>query len=308
MSKNNKPTYDLKKNESAPLPLTEETEKELGDYVNEDGEVLMTEAEFKAKFELELKNKRVDNSATLNEELLSRAANEAIHDFLEFTISGCYYDSKKETIDFEGVKIKIPACDEENGIGSMHVRSRYAAKAIKQAVDKNGDPKYPKRIEKIRQVFIDDVVKTKGRLSFVGKDIKELSIDEMQDLATSKDLRFVPTPQSGMSKRDMLIRTYVAYADKVLMKTIKWQEDTFNFAKLPSIILDATSRSEDSGKISNEEMINMENNGKATNYGQRDNPEDRFTLEELKTIAESKNIRYSDDVEFKELYGTLFSA
>ena len=308
MAKNNKPTYDMTKNESAPLPLTEESEQELGDYVNEDGEKLMTEAEFKAKFELELKNKRVDNSATLNEELLNRAANEAIHDFLEFTISGCYYDSKKETIDFEGVKIKIPACDEDKGIGSMHVRGRYVIKALRQAVDKDGNPKYPKRIEKIRQVFVDDVVKVKGRLSFVGKDIKELSVDEMQDLATSKDLRFIPTPQSGMSKRDMLIRTYVAYADKVLEKTIKWQEENFNFAKLPSIILDATSRSEESGKITNEEMIDMERNSKPTSYGQRDNPEDRFTLEELKTIADSKNIRYANDVEFKDLYSALFSA
>lgn len=246
--------------------------------------------------------------AKVSKELLDKIENEGAHDLLEFTISGCYYDSKKETIDFEDIKIRIPACDEDKGVGSMHLRGRYIERAIRQVTDKNGDPKYPKRIEKVRQVFIDDSTLVKGKLSFVGKDIKELSVDEMQDLATSKDLRFIPTPNSGMSKRDMQIRAYAAYSDKVLRKPIKWMEEGFNFAKLPSIILNAETRTEESGKITNEEMIDMERNAKATNYGQRDNPESRFTIQELKTIADSKSITYADDVEFMELYTTLFSA
>lgn len=224
------------------------------------------------------------------------------HKFLEFTISGCYYNSRKETIDFEDVKGKIPYCDEENGVGSMHVRSRYAVKWIKEAVDSKGEKLYPERIEKIRQVFIDDVQPATGTLSFVGKNIKELSIDEMQELAVAKDLRFIPIPGKGLSKRDMLIRAYVAYAEKVLFKKIKWQEPDFNFSALPDIILDDKTRVEEGGKISNDEMIEREMSSKRT-----DSPKARFTIEELKTIADSKNISYSDDVEFSDLYNTLFS-
>ena len=234
-------------------------------------------------------------------------AKKDLHDFLEFTVSGCYYDSKKETVDFENIKICIPDCDEEEGVGSMHLRGRYVTKALKAAVDKKGNPKYPTRVEKIRQVHVDDVQPTKGTLSFLGKDIKELNIDEMQDLATSKDLRFIPLPGSGLSKRDMSIRTYVAYSDKILGKKIEYQEEGFNFAKLPSIILDSAGRSETSGKISNEEMIQQEQAAPPTDYGQRDNPKDRFTLDELKSIAATKDIRHGDDVKFDELYNVLFS-
>ncbi len=280
------------------------------EYVNESGETLMTEADFRAKLESEqaASKSAEDFSKMSKEEVVDEVSKEAIHDFLEFTVSGCYYDSKKETVDFENIKVLVPGCDEENGVGSMHVRGRYVVKALKAVLDKNGDQKYPKRVEKMRQVFIDDCVPAKGWLSFVGKDIKELSIDEMQDLATSKDLRFIPLPNSGLSKRDMLIRTYVAYSDKVLEKTIKFQEEEFNYARLPSIILDSASRTEQSGKITNEEIIEREQAAPPIAYGERDKPENRFTLEELRTIADSKNIRYAPDTEFKELYNTLFSA
>ena len=201
-----------------------------------------------------------------------------------------------------------PGCDEENGVGSMHLRSRYVERALKKVLDEKGELKYPQRIEKIRQIFVDDCVPTKGWLSFVGKDIKELSIDEMQDLATSKDLRFIPLPNAGLSKRDMLIRTYVAYSDKVLGKTIKHQEANFNYAKLPSIELNARPRIETSKKITNEEIIKREQEAQTTEYGEKDNPKNRFTIEELKAVADSKNIRYDNGVEFADLYRVLFSS
>lgn len=229
--------------------------------------------------------------------------------YLEFTISGAYYNSRKETVDFENVKGRIPFCDEESGIGSMHVRDRFAAKWIKEALNEDGEPKYP-RIEKLRQVHIDDVREVTGTLPFVGKDIKELSIDEMQELAVAKDLRFIPLPNSGMSKRDMLIRAYVAYSDKVLKKKVEWQKEEFNFMQLPSIILDSVSRREQSGKISNDEMINIERDKMAqpTELGAKDNPKERFSLEELKTLADEKNISYPENVEFDDLYSVLFSS
>ncbi len=231
--------------------------------------------------------------------------------FLEFTITGNYHNSKKEIVDFQDVVGKIPFCDEEeNQIGSMHVRGRYAEKWVREAVNKDGTKKYPERIHKMRQVFIDDVKLTTGKLSYVGKDIKELSIDEMQELAVAKDLRGVPLPNSGMSKRDMLIRTYVAYADRVLLKKIKYQEEGFNFAKLPSIILDGKSRKETSKKLTNEEVIAREQQPTLTGLGEKDDPRKRFSLDELKEIAGQKGLVYDTDKEgealFDDLYKELF--
>lgn len=232
-----------------------------------------------------------------------------IHRFLEFTISGTYYNSKKELIDFDKVVGKIPFCDEENGVGSMHVRDRFAAKWVKEAMNRDGEPKYPDRIDRMHQIFIDDVQETTGTLSFVGKNIKDLSIDEMQDLAVAKDIRFIPLPKAGMSKRDMLIRTYVGYAEKVLKKTIKYQEESFNFAKLPDLILDGQGRKEISQKLSNEEMIDLEaDKMKApVGLGERDNPKARFSKEELCQILDGKKISYDPSSSFDDLYQKAFS-
>lgn len=226
--------------------------------------------------------------------------------FLEFTISGSYYNSKKETVDFDGVKGRIPFCDEDNGVGSMHVRGRFAARWIKDAVKADGTQKYPERLEKLRQVFVDDVQPVSGKLSFVGKDIKELSIEEMQELAVAKDLRFIPLPNSGMSKRDMLIRTYVAYSEKVLLKKIKYQEENFNFAKLPSIILTADLRQEKAQKITNDEVIELEGRPTKSAYGEKDNPKARFSMEELLQIAEQKSLDVVEGATFEDLYAMCF--
>lgn len=227
---------------------------------------------------------------------------------LKFTVSGSYYNAKKEVINFDNVQGVIPFCDEDNGVGSMHVRDRYIATWIKNAVNEKGEKLYPEHVHKMHQTFIDNVEEVTGKLSFVGKNIKELTVDEMQDLATSKDLRFIPLPNSGLSKRDMLIRTYVAYSEKILRRKIKYQEEGFNFAKLNDITLDANTRFDISKKLTNEEMIEMEQNGgKPTAYGEKDDPRKRFTMEELLAIADQKDLDVPENASFNDLYDMIFS-
>lgn len=290
------------KNKGAP---TKETDI-INGYIGEDGEVLMTEAEAREKLEAEIRKELEAKLKKENVKESTKKPEEGNDDFLEFVVSGCYYDSRKETIDFDGLVVKVPANTED--IAEMHVRSRYVIKAIKEAKHANGEPRYPNRVEKVRQVHVDDVRPCKGRYTFVGKNIKELDMVELQDLATRKDLRFIPLPNSGMSRRDMLIRAYVAFSAKVFKKDIKWQDEKFNFAKLPEIIVDGRVRSEGEGKITNEEMIEQEQNAPATSYGEKDDPRKRFTLDELKTIANNKHIDYADNIDFTSLYNRLFSA
>lgn len=270
----------------------------------EEGEPLLTEAQFRAKFADELNPPDVEEDKGSPVEVVQVGTDR----FLLFTLSGCYYNFRKEKIDFDDVKVKIPYCDEENGVGSMHVRRRFAAKAVKDEKNPDGTPKYPDRIERMCQVYIDDIEETTGALSFVGKDIKTLDIYEMQELAVSKDIRFIPLPSSDFSKRDRLIRTYVGYSDKILKKKVKWQEEGFSFMNLPSIILDGSGRFETHEKITNEEMIAQEQQAPKTSLGERDDPKSRFTIEELKTLADSKGVEYPSDVEFSDLYKHLFAA
>jgi len=228
---------------------------------------------------------------------------EKTYPMLELTLSGSYRTADKDIIDFEGVKCLIPACDE--AIGIMHAQARYAYGAIKAKM--NGQkPAYPKRIEDIRQVFIDDVQPTQGPMSFVGKDIKELTFEELQDLATRKDLRTIPLPKelSGMDLREARVRAYVAYNDKILKgKPIKWGDESFNFAKLPSIIMDYSERAEGSKKVSNEEIIAQEQSSKSTDAAN----ESTMELEDLLALAKDKGINTAGKTA-KEIYNELYIA
>lgn len=226
---------------------------------------------------------------------------------LEFTISGSYVNSKNEIIDFENVSGLIPMCEEK--IGEMHVQDRYATMWVKEAKKENGEPKYPERVDRIRQVFVDDIQETTGPLSFVGKSIKELNVQELQDLATAKDLRPIPLPNSGMSLREMRASAYRAYEEKINKKKMKMEDVLEKFSKLPDIVLTSHGRTEDSEKVSNEEIIELEQRAsKPVAMGERDDPRNRFTIQELRTIADTKRIVYNEDTTFEELFSELFPA
>lgn len=218
----------------------------------------------------------------------------------EVTISGNYKTATKDIIEFQNVKGLMPFCEDE--IADMHCRARYASKWVKDTM-KDGEPAYPDRINKMREVFIDDkkVVETKGELSFVGKDIKELNMDQLQDLATAKDLRLIPVPKLG-DLRNSRVLAYVAYSDKILGKEIKHQLEGFNFFKLPSVLLDGESRSEGAQKITNEEIIEAEMKSTSTS----DDPRARFTLDELKKLAAEKKVSYHPSIGFDALYSKLY--
>lgn len=217
---------------------------------------------------------------------------------LEMTISGSYQDSKRETCDFEGVKVVLPATAEN--IAEMHMQSRYALRAIR--ADKRFEGK---SISRVRQCFTDDIKETEGKLSFVGKDIKEMSEEELQDLATAKDLRGIPLPksQSGMSLREMRTVAYAEYSEKVLgTDPVKWRDEGFNFAKLPPLVVDGVQRQEKAGKVSNEDIIAAEQRSTST----ADDPRTRFTLPELKKLADEKQIPYHPSIGFDTLYQKLY--
>jgi len=222
--------------------------------------------------------------------------------FYEFLCSGSYYNSGKDVIDFEGVKVLVPKTALEE-VAVMHMQSRYLPNALKS------DKRYTERVHKIRQIHVDDMKEVEGELSYVGKDLKELSDVELQDLATVLDLRRIPLParQSGMSLRDMRVIAYMTFADKIQGKVMKQEDVAAEFAKLPAIKLTADGRTEKAEKLTNEEIIAQEQKTTAT----EDDPRKRFTLKELKDLAKQKNVTYdgsmADDVLFDALYKKLYT-
>lgn len=218
---------------------------------------------------------------------------------LKATISGSYKTPQGDIIDFEDVSGVIPLVDEAHAF--MHIKSRYSDDWVRAAVA-DGKKLYTDRIEHMREVFMDEMKETEHDFSYVGKDIKHMTYDELQDLATAKDLRYIPLPkrQSGFSLREARVRAYIVYSEKVMNNVINENDEDFSFAELPSLIVDGGVRKEVSKKITNEEIINQEQNNAIGK------PKDNLTLEDLKDVADKKNIKYHWNIGFDKLYALLY--
>lgn len=239
---------------------------------------------------------------------------------LKVTVSGSYKTAGGDIVDFEDVSGVIPFVDEEHA--KMHVRGRYASEWVRSAEGETGKKIYPDRIEKMRQVFVDDMVEVNENFSYVGKDIKKMTYEELQDLATAKDLRAIPLPKkiSGVDIREMRQKAYLDYRAKVMndpidenrppveyadeVRNVEGGVDLiFNFSKVPELIVDGGTRVETSGKLSNDDIIEQEQKPMMNN----ETLKDTLTLEDLKKLADDKGIKYHWNVGFEKLYAILFN-
>lgn len=237
---------------------------------------------------------------------------------LKVTVSGSYKTGQGDIIDFEDLSGIIPFV--ENEYAAMHVRSRYASEWIRSEKDGNGEKVYPNRIEHMRLVHIDGVEEVDHDFSYVGKDIKKMSYEELQDLATAKDLRGIPLPRgiSEVDIREMRTKAYIEYSGKILNKfidennpppelsdkvTLPGGEEqlSLNFAKFPPLVVDGDIRKEMSQKVTNDEIIEYEMKPKV-------NDSSDLTLEDLKQIADSKNIQYHHRIGFDKLHSMVYGS
>lgn len=224
------------------------------------------------------------------------------------TISGSYRKAKKDVVDYSDISGFIPLVDEE--IAVQMARKRYAAMWVVTSGE------YKDRLESIREVHIDEMkpVLMKGKFSYVGKNIIDMNWEELQDFAVANDLRTVPLYKKGSIRNAQNI-AYAAYAKDVLgwkpkgnteLEKEKWKllcdskTLNFNIVKNPPIIATDTMRADNSQKISNDEMIEMEQKSA------RGSIKSTLTLSELQAIASSKNIPYEDGVDAETLYNLIY--
>ncbi len=207
------------------------------------------------------------------------------------TISGSYRAADYKYIDYSGVTGFIPYTQED--IAEMHIRGRYARMWIMQ------DGKFKDRLLDVRECYIDAMVECEHEFSFVGKDIREMTQEELQDLATAKDLRLIPLYKKG-SEREARTKAYAAYSEQVLKNIVKYQEEGFNLMKQPPIIVtDSAWRKDTTRKLTNDEVMDAE-----ANIGKAKSP---FSREELESLAKANNIKFhpgiSDDKLYERIYG-----
>lgn len=121
---------------------------------------------------------------------------------LKITISG-YYVSNSKRVDYEGVEVSIPECDE----------NRVLAEVVNRAVPKKfSTAKDPYTFR--GKCYIDKIKKDKTKPRFIGKSIKEFDWDAIQDLAIAYNLNAVPLFRST-SLMEARIKTYQEYCNVV---------------------------------------------------------------------------------------------
>jgi hypothetical protein len=212
---------------------------------------------------------------------------------LKVTISGDYRKSDKDVVDYQNVTGIIPFCP-ESMILSV-VRFRYATRWI-------ADAGYKEKVSSIKTCYVDEFEEVQADFSFVGKDIKQMTYEELQDLAVNKSLRDIPVYKQS-SLRETQLRAYVAYIERVLEKDCgylyqdKWishKDEGFNFAKLPELFVDANFVAPVVNKESTDDIISREGQGKPA------------TLDALKIVARNANIPIKGNLSYDQLYKRIY--
>lgn len=170
------------------------------------------------------------------------------------SISGTYRAADREYIDYDKIEGYIPFTDYDHA--EAMVRKRYALMWITK------DERYKKRVQTVREVYIDSIEEVEAEFSFVGKNILDLNYEELQDLATAKDLRAVPLYKKGGIRQAQTV-AYAHYSEKVLGVEVDYKEVGFNIAKEPPIFADAGAERHVIAPLTNEQVIDMEQ--KSTN-------------------------------------------
>lgn len=241
---------------------------------------------------------------------------------LKATISGSFKASDGEIESFDRVVGYLPALDDAKA--QQMIIKRYAMIWVSQTMKKDArgndieEPKY-KRVDRIRQVFVDEVIDEEGKqLSYVGKAIMDMNFEELQDLASAKDLAAIPLYKKTSLQQARRI-AFAEYASKVLDwkdtvqegKKIKevpvdWRSSGFNPSKYPVIIADAEIRRSGEHIADIEESIDRENlvmQGKAVNTPAAPS---RLTIDHLKAIAKDKGIEFSANIGYDTLYKRIY--
>lgn len=248
---------------------------------------------------------------------------------LKVTISGSYNTSTRDVIDFDNISGIVPFVSDAKV--KQYVRKRYAYEWVRTARTKDGkvlpygskegDLLFKERISQMRQTFIDDIVPIEHDFTYIDKNIKEMSYEELTDLATANDLLAVPLPKglSGVDLREMRICAYIEYSGKVAGRPINRQappqeyadetEDregnqrlTFSFAKLPPLIAGGGVHVNHGAGRTNDEVIAQEMKPTSLTGGGEGKP----TFEELKAMAASQGITLHHRNTYESLYQKIY--
>lgn len=239
---------------------------------------------------------------------------------LKVTISGSFKATDREIESFDRVTGIIPALNTEPPEGErlskadQMVIKRYAVIWVGQAKNVGTEvPKY-KRVQRIRQVFVDSIDLNDDQpdavLSYVGKNIMEMNAEELQDFAAANDLSAIPAYRSGSLTHARRV-AWSEYARKVrgaVGPEFMWTNEEFKPNQHEPMIADDEIRVYNGHVATIEETLDRENlamQGKAKAVV-TDPSNSKMTLDQLRSIADEKKIGYHRSIGFEQLYKKVY--
>lgn len=136
----------------------------------------------------------------------------------EVTVSGSFKTqvaSDKDRFNFDGITGRIPMCEE------VYIKP-HAMRMLPMWVRE--DKKLKANFEGAIKVYVDNYTETEGEILCIGKNIKEMSWEELQWLACYKGLREIPLYKKG-DLRAAREKAYERYEEvvngKMVIKTVQ---------------------------------------------------------------------------------------
>lgn len=212
---------------------------------------------------------------------------------LKVTISGTYKDSANEIKEYEKLSGTIPFCDE--GKAHQACINRYSKIWIS---NKHTMPKL------IREVYLDSIKEVDAEFSFIGKDIKEMNMVELQDLAVYLDLKLPEYKKTSLRNSRLkaleiyLLKIKAVPQDKVALVMSN------QFADLPKCVIGA----KEVKKVNDKEEVDL--SSELEKYGVKmtnSEKEQEYTLEDLRNIAKAKGINHHPNIGYDKLHAKVFA-
>jgi len=212
---------------------------------------------------------------------------------LKVKLSGTYKDNKGDIEEYENIKGIIPFCDE--GRAHQVCKSRYARMwlSIQKKV----------RVKSMREVYMDSCVESEDTLTFLGKDIKEMTMEELQDLSVYLGLK-IPA-----YKKSSLRNTRVSAVEKYLLEIKGVPAEKVarvierGFDSLPKCII----KEQEEKKATEDEGVSLAEEMAEFGVDIVDEEESQeYTLEDLKNLAKAKGIKFQPNIGYDKLFKRVF--
>jgi hypothetical protein len=201
------------------------------------------------------------------------------------------YTVGDDVLDFYDLTGYIPA-NTETIVAAAAVK-RYATMWLK--IKNKGKV----NVSRIREVFVDEMTPCRHEFSYAGKDIRNLSLEELQDVAVAYDLREAPLYKTSslLASRK---KVYGLYCKYILEEATDTNAESFSLQQAKPAILEADDY-QDNTLV---RAIAQDHDARTKSPEQE---LDGISREKLFGMAQRMGIKVPDNARYEQVYKLVFA-